>query len=242
MPEARILLVEDESNLAIALTDRLQMHGYRVETAKNGTAGFAAASSGLFDLIILDVMLPGMNGFELCRKLRDAQFRTPVLMLTARDQLVDKVEGLRIGADDYMTKPFEAIELLARVEALLRRAGSFAGANSTIFRFGEVEVDLRRAEVAVRGRIVGLSIREFQLLRYFLEHRGETLRREELLEKVWGFKHIPATRTVDVHVTWLRQKLEENPKQPRFFVTVRGLGYRFDCESAGNSPQRHSPA
>lgn len=224
----KVLLIEDEPGLVITLTDRLEVQGYRVESAKDGRSGLAAASAGRFDVIILDVMLPGMNGFELCRRLREVGVQTPVLMLTARDQVADKVHGLTIGADDYVTKPFEVIELLARIEALIRRGGTSRKQQAESYQFGTVQVDFRRSEVTVKGRLVGLSVREFQLLRYLIGHRDEALSREELLQKVWGFKHVPSTRTVDVHVTWLRQKLEENPKQPRHIVTVRGSGYKFN--------------
>jgi len=225
---AQILLIEDEPGLVLTLTDRLRMHGYEVRSAKDGASGLAAALAGGFDLIVLDVMLPRLSGFEVCRRLREAGNQTPLLMLTARDELVDRVHGLRIGADDYLTKPFEVMELLARIEALLRRTGASRAAPAGVLRFGEVEVDLRRSEVKMKGQLVSLSLREFQLLCYLLERPDETVSREELLEKVWGMKHIPATRTVDVHITWLRQKLEENPKRPRHIVTVRGLGYKLE--------------
>lgn len=223
----RILLVEDEPGLVLTLSDRLASEGYTVETATDGEMGFSRASNEPFDLIILDVMLPRKNGFDVCRDLRQQGVMTPVIMLTARGQVVDKVVGLKLGADDYLTKPFEMIELLARIEALLRRAPDQSAPSSEVYQFGGVRVDFRRAEVYREDTAVELSAREFQLLRYFLEHRGSTLSREELLNEVWGYNAMPTTRTVDVHVAWLRQKLEPNPRHPQFILTIHGLGYKF---------------
>jgi two-component system, OmpR family, alkaline phosphatase synthesis response regulator PhoP len=222
----RVLLVEDEAGLRLTLTDRLSSEGYSVETASDGEAGLACATTGGYDLIVLDVMLPRMNGFDVCREIRQRRVTTPILMLTARGQVVDKVVGLKLGADDYLTKPFETIELMARLEALLRRRPSGAQPGGDIFRFGDVVVDLRRMEVARGGEPVDLSAREFKLLRHFLEHRGATMSREALLSEVWGYDETPLTRTVDVHVAGLRQKID-NPKSPQFIVTVHGLGYKF---------------
>jgi two-component system alkaline phosphatase synthesis response regulator PhoP len=222
----RILLVEDEPGLVLTLTDRLEAEGYSVENRQDGEAGLSAALSGDFDLIILDLMLPRKNGLDVCRGLRQKGGSAPILMLTARSQVVDKVVGLRLGADDYLTKPFDTLELVARVEALLRRVP--AAAHSTEhYRFGSVEVDFRRAEVVKDGKPVVLSAREFQLLHYLIDHRGDTLSREELLTEVWKYDSLPSTRTVDVHVAWLRQTLEDNPKFPQLILTIRGLGYKF---------------
>ena len=196
-----------------------------METAANGIDGFEKAVTGLFDLVVLDLMLPRKNGFDVCRDLRHDGIDTPILMLTARSQTFDKVLGLKIGADDYLTKPFEMPEFLARVEALLRRP-ALKGYSSAL-RFGAIRFDARRAEVWRDGKQVPVSAREFQLLKYFTEHRGETLTREQLLRAVWGYDSAPSTRTVDVHVAWLRQKLEEDSKQPKWIVTVHGIGYRF---------------
>lgn len=223
----RILLVEDEPGLVMTLTDRLRSEGFAVETAADGDAGLSRAAGEAFDLIILDVMLPRRNGFDLCRDLRQQSVLTPIIMLTARGQVVDKVVGLKLGADDYLTKPFEMMELLARIEALLRRAPAAPAAEPETYQFGPVRIDFRRAEVELDGEPVELSAREFQLLRYFVEHRGSTLSRDELLNEVWGYNAMPSTRTVDVHVAWLRQKLEPNPRHPRFILTVHGLGYKF---------------
>jgi len=224
----RILLVEDEPGLQLTLSDRLRSEGYEVEAAGDGDTGFERASEGDFDLIILDVMLPGKNGLDVCRDLRQGGLAAPILMLTARAQVTDKVVGLKLGADDYLTKPFENIELLARVEALLRRPIA-PGAGQTIdaYEFGDLKVDFRKAEVHRDGATVELSAREFQLLRYFIENRGNVLSRDELLNNVWGYDAMPSTRTVDVHVAWLRQKIEANPKRPEHIRTVHGMGYKF---------------
>jgi len=223
----RVLLVEDEAGLRLTLTDRLGSEGYTVETANDGEAGLERATSGGYDLIVLDVMLPRMNGFDVCREVRHRGVTTPILMLTARGQVVDRVVGLKLGADDYLTKPFEAIELMARLEALLRRVPSAPQPGGDVYRFGDILVDVRRAEVTRGGGPVELSAREFKLLRYFIEHRGATLSRDALLSQVWGYDDMPLTRTVDVHVAGLRQKLETNPKLPEYIVTVHGLGYKF---------------
>ena len=222
-----MLVVEDEAGLRLTLGDRLASEGYVVETASDGEAGLARAVTGAFDVIVLDVMLPRMNGFDVCREVRRQRLATPILMLTARGQVVDKVVGLKLGADDYLTKPFEAIELMARLEALLRRrpAGALPGGDT--YRFGDIVVDFRRAEVTRAGAAVDLSAREFKLLKHFIEHRGATISRDELLAEVWGYDDMPLTRTVDVHVAGLRQKIEANPKFPEYILTVHGLGYKF---------------
>jgi two-component system alkaline phosphatase synthesis response regulator PhoP len=227
----RLLLVEDEPGLVMTLTDRLLAEGYDVESATDAPSGLEAAGTGTFDIVILDVMLPGGNGFDVCRALRQRGVQTPILMLTARGQVVDKVVGLKLGADDYLVKPFEMAELLARLEALLRRSAPAPAPGGTAvtepYKFGDVSVDFRRAEVTKNGEPVELSAREFKLLKYFVEHRGAALSRDELLNEVWGYNAMPSTRTVDVHVAWLRQKVEDNPKHPQFILTVHGLGYKF---------------
>ena len=224
---ANVLFVEDEEALRMTVGDRLRNEGYAVECAADGDAGFEKATQIPFDLIILDVMLPHKSGFDVCRDIRQAGLITPILMLTARGQTSDKVNGLKIGADDYVTKPFNMLELMARVEALLRRAPSRPVAQTGAFNFGSVLVDLVGTEATRDGQVLNLSAREFQLLRYFIEHRGATLSREELLKQVWGYSADMYTRTVDVHVASLRQKLEEDPKQPKLILTVQGLGYKF---------------
>jgi two-component system alkaline phosphatase synthesis response regulator PhoP len=223
----RILLVEDEPGLVLTLSDRLASEGYQVESVRDGESGFDRAANEAFDLVILDVMLPHKNGFDVCRDLRRRSVDTPVLMLTARGQVIDKVVGLKLGADDYLTKPFEMMELLARVEALLRRVPAVPDSRMEAYQFGPVKIDFRRAEIERDGEKIELSAKEFQLLRYFIEHRGATLSRDELLNEVWGYDAMPATRTVDVHVAWLRQKLEPNPRHPQYIMTVHGMGYKF---------------
>ena len=226
--EPKILLVEDEPGLRLTLSDRLRSEGYEVETAADGDGGFDKASKGGFDVLILDVMLPGKSGFDICRDLRQQGDTTPVLMLTARGQTVDKVLGLKIGADDYLTKPFETLELLARLEALRRRGGAPAIAQT--YRFDDVRVDFKSTEVWRADEALQLSAKEFQLLKYFIEHRNETLSRDVLLHEVWGYESTPSTRTVDVHVAWLRGKIEADPKKPKRILTVHGLGYKFVVE------------
>src|ERR1019366_8299949 len=227
MMERRILLVEDEPGLVMTLGDRLRSEGHRVESAADGQTGLDMACDAAFDLIILDIMLPRKNGMDVCRDLRQRGIQTPILMLTARGQVVDRVVGLKLGADDYLTKPFEMMELLARVEALLRRSRTMAANASDSFAFGPIHVDFRSAEVRREGAPVELSTLEIKLLRYFVEHRGAVVGRDELLDKVWGYDATPVTRTVDVHVASLRQKLEANPSKPEYIVTVHGLGYKF---------------
>jgi two-component system alkaline phosphatase synthesis response regulator PhoP len=223
----RLLIVEDEPGLVLTLTDRLGREGYSVESASDGTTGLERALQEPFDLILLDVMLPGQNGFDVLRDLRQQGVETPVIMLTARGQVVDKVVGLKLGADDYLTKPFEMMELLARIEARLRRSVPKDTVDAEAYRFGAVLVDFRKAEVVRDGQVLDLSAREYQLLRYFIEHRSATISRDELLNQVWGYNAMPNTRTVDVHVAWLRQKIEPNPKHPQYIITAHGLGYKF---------------
>lgn len=228
MSGKRLLLVEDEPGLQLALSDRLASEGYAVETTGDGPSAIVRATGEPFDVIVLDVMLPGKDGFEVAKTIRAQGVQTPILMLTARTQVVDRVVGLKLGADDYLTKPFETIELLARIEALLRRSPSRdAGVSLERYQFGDVTVDVRKAEVTLKGIPLDLSAKEFQLLKYFIEHRGATISRDELLQEVWGYNATPSTRTIDVHVAWLRQKLEANPKVPQYILTVHGLGYKF---------------
>ena len=221
----RLLLVEDEASVALTIRDRLASEGYEVETAGDGEQGLSRALAGGFDLLILDVMLPGRDGFEVCRELRSRGVEVPVLMLTARSQVVDRVVGIKLGADDYLTKPFEMAELSARVEALLRRARAPVQAGT--YAFGDVRVDFRSGEVLREGRPVPLSALEFKLLAYLVQNRGALLTRDQLLDKVWGYGAAVATRTVDVHVAALRQKLERNPAKPEYIQTAHRRGYRF---------------
>jgi two-component system alkaline phosphatase synthesis response regulator PhoP len=226
---ARILLVEDEPSLVLTLSDLLAAEGYTVESAADGPKGLALAMSESFDLILLDVMLPGMNGLDVCRHLRQRGKDVAVLMLTAKSQLTDRVVGLKLGADDYLTKPFEPPELLARIEALLRRVKKDKLRPVSSFQFGDVEVDFERGEVRKQGTAVSLAAKELDLLRYLVDHRGNVVSREELLEGVWEYQPGVSSRTIDVHVAWLRQKLEDNPANPKHIHTVRGVGYRFSA-------------
>jgi len=224
----RILLVEDEPGMALMVRDRLVSAGYEVELAGDGVIGRDRALTRAYDLILLDLLLPDLGGLEVCRELRSHGVATPILMLTALGDVVDKVVGLRTGADDYLTKPFETAELFARIEALLRRTHPPAVASvPDPFRFGNVEVRFREVEVLKDGNEVHLTPKMFELLHLFIQRRGETLRRGEILDAVWGLESNPSERTVDVHVAWLRQRLEVRPDRPQFLRTVRGFGYRF---------------
>ena len=224
---SRILLIEDEPGLVLTLSDLLAAEGYEVETATDGPRGLAKAASRPFDLIILDVMLPGKSGFDVCRDIRQQGSDIAILMLTAKTQVIDRVVGLKLGADDYLTKPFDPAELLARVEALLRRVHKEGLMPVLRFQFGSVEVDFEKGEVLKDSSPVNLAGKEIQLLRYLIDHRGKVLSREELLKHVWEYQPEVSTRTVDVHIAWLRQKLENNPQFPKHILTVRGSGYRF---------------
>jgi two-component system, OmpR family, alkaline phosphatase synthesis response regulator PhoP len=225
--DERILVVEDEPTIATGLRDDLELEGFTVEVAEDGTAALSRILEGKLDLILLDLMLPGMDGLEVCRQARLKGVRTPVIMLTAKGQEVDKVVGLELGADDYVTKPFSRRELLARIKAVLRRSqdGPEQGA---IYRFGDVTVNTGRCEVLRRGEKIDLTAMEFKLLTIFLEHRGRVLTIDELIQEGWGSDAVLTDRVIYTHVSNLRNKLEENPQKPRFLVGVRGIGYRFD--------------
>jgi len=227
MTNSRILLVEDEPDIALVVADLLGAQGHTVETAGTGTDGVRMATDSRFDLLILDVMLPGMDGFAVCRAMREQGFDGGVLMLTARSQVADRVQGLQIGADDYLAKPFDPNELVARVTALLRRVGKEQLTPVLRFQFGAVRVDFSRPSVTRNGAAVSLAAKEMQLLRCLVDHRGQVLTREWLLGQVWSQQPFITPRTVDVHVAWLRQKLEEEPQTPKHILTVRGEGYRF---------------
>jgi DNA-binding response OmpR family regulator len=221
----RVLVVEDEASLALGLEDDLKLEGYEVEVVGDGETASRRAQEGSFDLIILDVMLPRKDGFEVCRELRRAGLRTPVILLTAKTQESDKVLGLELGADDYVTKPFSPRELRARVKAAVRRA---AGEMPEIYRFGDVEVDFTRCELRRAGKAVEITPIEFKLLAAFIRHRGHTLSRDKLLDEVWGRGTFVTDRVVDTHITNLRKKIEPKPSEPRLLVSLRGMGYRFD--------------
>ncbi len=225
----RVLIVEDDEAMSIALRDGFQYEGYSVTVAKDGESGLQLATEESPDLILLDVMLPKMTGLDICKNLRGGGSAVPIIMLTARGQEIDKVLGLKLGADDYITKPFGFMELLARAEAVLRRSNPAPAAPSAVetYRFGDVSVDFRRHEAHKADQPVDLSPREFQLLGFFIQHRGEVITREKLLDTVWDYNSIPFTRTVDMHIAKLRKKIEDNPSDPRHIVTVHRLGYKF---------------
>jgi DNA-binding response OmpR family regulator len=228
-----ILIVEDEEELCLTLGDRLRSEGYFVEFAADGQAGLEKATRLPFHLIILDIMLPLRSGLDVCAEIRKCGLSTPILLLTARSQTIDKIAGLKIGADDYVTKPFDTFELMARIEVLLRRVPFINEIESqrgqNLYRFGRIVIDIRRTKVTQDGKSINLTEREFRLLHYFAKHPGTTLSREELLREVWGHKSGTLTRTVDVHVASLRQKLEPFPKKPELILTVPGAGYRFQA-------------
>lgn len=225
---SRVLLVEDDPDVQLIVADLLRGHGHQVVVAADGEEALRIANEQQFDLMILDLMLPGINGFEVCRAVRERGFDGAILMLTARAQVDDRVEGLRTGADDYLIKPFDPKELLARVSALLRRLGKTPLTPVLKYQFGDVTVDFDRREVLRAGTPVSLAAKEMQLLRHLIDHRGEVLSRERLLMRIWQDQPFIGSRTVDVHIAWLRQKLEENPQVPRYIVTVRGQGYCFE--------------
>ncbi len=222
---ARILVVEDEPDLLLGLEDDLKLEGYEVEAVRDGETASQRAREQSFDLIILDVMLPHKDGFEVCRELRRAGLRTPIILLTAKTQESDKVLGLELGADDYVTKPFSPRELRARVKAALRRG---TGEMHEIYRFADVEVDFTRCELRRAGRAVEVTPIEFKLLVAFIRHRGHTLSRDKLLDEVWGRGTFVTDRAVDTHITNLRKKIEPKTGEPQFLISVRGMGYRFD--------------
>ena len=224
----RILVVEDEPGIALGLEDDLRIEGYEVEVAGDGITALRRAREGAFDLIVLDVMLPGKDGFDVCRELRRGGDRTPILMLTAKAQEAEKVLGLELGADDYMTKPFGTHELRARIKALLRRAGGEQQDQPKSYRFGDIEVDFRRGELRAGGEAVDVTPIEFKLLGVFIRARGRVLSRDQLMDAAWGHGTFASPRVVDNHIANLRKKIEPDPAQPRYLRNVRGLGYRFD--------------
>ncbi len=223
---SKILIIEDEPNMVAGLRDNFEFEGYEVVAAFDGVEGLDRALKDSPDLVLLDVMMPRMSGLDVCKQLKAKRPSLPIIMLTARGQEVDKVVGLELGADDYVTKPFSIRELLARVKAVLRRVPNGASKGDRV-GFSDVSVDLKSCRVTRRGKGVDVSAKEFELLKYFLKHSGETLSRDRLLSDVWGYGSYPTTRTVDAHIVRLRQKLEPNPEQPQFFLTVHGVGYKF---------------
>ncbi|MDQ7051674.1 MAG: response regulator transcription factor [candidate division KSB1 bacterium] len=241
----KILIVEDDAAIVLGLEDAIQSEGYETRIARTGQEGLRTIFDWKPDLIVLDIMLPGMSGFEICKRIRDRQVMTPVIMLTSKNEETDKVLGLELGADDYVTKPFSLRELLARIKAHLRREEASAPKNdeATIpedkFTFGDVVVDFKRHEVYKNGVLQDMTHKEFQLLEYFLKHPGEVLTRDRLLEKIWGYDVYPTTRTVDNHVLRLRKHIEPNPENPVYIKTIRGAGYLFELN--GYAPRgQHS--
>lgn len=224
---SRILLVEDEPGLSLTVSDLLAAEGYYVDIAMDGPTGLMKGVNRELDLIILDVMLPGKNGFDICKELRQQGCDTAVLMLTAKTQVMDRVVGLKLGADDYLAKPFDPAELLARVEALLRRVIKKGRASVARFEFSNVDADFESGQVRRNGEPLAMAAKELQLLRYLIDRRGTVVTREDLLQHVWEYQSEVSSRTIDVHIAWLRQKLEDNPQNPKFIHTVRGVGYRF---------------
>jgi len=225
---SRILIVEDEPGILLVIADLLRAENHVVETATEGNAGLSRATEQKFDLLILDVMLPGMNGFEICHAAREQGFDGAILMLTAKGQIRDRVHGLETGADDYLVKPFDPDELTARVNALLRRVHKEDLTPVMKFQFGNVTADFSRTEFLKDGKIIPLAAKEADLLRLLVNHRGQILSREQILKQVWSEQQFITERTVDVHIAWLRQKLEDNPESPKHILTIRGEGYRFN--------------
>ncbi len=224
--KTRILIVEDQPAMVAGLRDNFEYEDYEVISAEDGVTGLKRALADDPHLVVLDVMMPRMSGLEVCKQLRAKRPSLPIIMLTARAQEIDKVVGLELGADDYVTKPFSVRELMARVKAVLRRRSAQAG-TSEVQRFSDIEVNLRSHEVRRAGKPVELSAKEFALLAYFVAHPAETLSRDHLLDAVWGYENYPNTRTVDAHIVHLRQKLEKDPEEPRLILTIHGTGYKF---------------
>lgn len=222
----KVLIVEDDDSMAVALKDGFEYEGFEVAMARDGAQGLQLAREARPDLMILDVMLPKMNGLDVCREIRKEGRNLPIIMLTARGQEIDKVLGLKLGADDYVTKPFGFMELMARVEALLRRTSGDV-VKVEAYEFGNVSVNFKKAEARKEGKLLEMTPRELKLLRYFIEHRGEVVSREQLLDAVWDYNEAPLTRTVDMHVAKLRKKVEDSPGEPKFIVTVHRVGYKF---------------
>ena len=224
--KSKILIVEDEPAMVAGLRDNFEYEGYDVISAADGVSGLEKALADSPDLVVLDVMMPRMSGLDVCKQLKAKRPSVPIIMLTARGQEIDKVVGLELGADDYVTKPFSVRELMARVKAVLRRVAS-PMPTPEVYKFSDIEVNIRSNEVRRNGNVVDLSAKEFALLAYFIAHPVETLSRDRLLDAVWGYENYPTTRTVDTHIVHLRQKLEPNPEEPRFILTVHGSGYKF---------------
>lgn len=233
----RLLIVEDDIGISLALEDRFRADGYEVEIAANGRTGFERASTGDFDLIILDLILPEWDGLDVCRDLRRRGIDTPILMLTARAQLEDKLDGFSTGADDYLAKPFDIPELLARARVLIHRSARWNGPNpAQVYEFGDLRLGTKEATLWRAGEPIALSQKEYLLLHYFVTHPGQTLSRDELLKEVWRYDEGARSRTVDLHVGWLRKKIESDLRRPRWIRSVYGKGYQFLPEERGSDP------
>jgi DNA-binding response OmpR family regulator len=222
----RVLIIEDDQMMAIALREGLESEGYEAETAYDGAAGLRLAARKDFDLVILDLMLPEMSGFDVCKKLRKQGDDVPLIMLTARSLEVEKVQGLKLGADDYITKPFSLMELIARIEAVLRRA-TRRFESLERYRFGDVSLDFKQYLATKGGKTLDLSPREFRVLKFLIERRNQVVSRDQLLDGVWSYDSFPTPRTVDTHISKLRQKIEDVPSNPRYLITIHGVGYKF---------------
>lgn len=232
MSKEKILIVDDEEHIVELLKFNLQSAGYEVLEANNGIDALKIANENKPSLMLLDLMLPGMDGFDVCKEIkRNKEMKnTSIIMLTAKGEELDKILGLELGADDYITKPFSVRELLARVKAVLRRTNTFSESDSEIYKSKNLTVNFERHEVIVNNKKVDLSLKEFELLQILIKNKGKILKREVLLDKIWGYEYIGETRTVDVHIRYLRKKIEEDDKNPRFIETIRGVGYRFNPE------------
>jgi DNA-binding response OmpR family regulator len=224
---SNILIIEDDLSILRGLKDNLEYEGYKVLAETNGKKGLDLASRERIDLVLLDIMLPGMNGYEICRNLKKSKPDLPILMLTARGSEMDKVSGLDIGADDYITKPFSLPELMARIRAALRRTRTDPIEYET-YSFGHIKLDFKKLKAFRGGKEIPLSSREFDIMKYLIRHDGEAVHRHDLLNEVWGYEAMPTTRTVDNFILDLRKKLEEDPSNPKYFLSVRGVGYRFE--------------
>jgi len=222
----RILIIEDEESILMPLEDNLRLEGYEVSCARDGLEGLSMAADRSFDLIVLDIMLPKMDGFEVCKRLRQDRVMTPILMLTAKSQEVDKVLGLELGADDYVTKPFSSRELLARIKAVLRRASEL-DRGIDFYKFDDIELDFAKYEAKKKGRPVALTALEFSLIHFLVQNKGRVVHRNEVLDRVWGKDVYVDARTVDKHISLLRKKFEDDPQEPKYIQGVRGIGYKF---------------
>ena len=229
MRKKTVLIIEDDVNILIGLEDNLKAEGYEILSSTRGDQGLELALNNQVDLILLDIMLPKLNGFEVCKRIRRSKPRLPIIMITARDSEIDKVSGLDYGADDYITKPFSISVLLARVRALIRRAYPEEGELSKI-RFGDVTIDFKGMWATKNGKALKFTVKEFDILQYFIRHQGEVVHRHDLLNEVWGYKKVPSTRTVDNFILDIRKKIEPNPSEPTYFTSVSGIGYRFEAE------------